>query len=85
MNKLYEVRIEMVYYAYTETQDAADDFAQDAINDAYLSECTSSREIKYRDAPLAGDWDDDNLVYSVGSDVTLGEALAELPPKPVKP
>lgn len=79
--KLYEVKVELTYYAYTETPDAAEDFARDAIDDAFLSDITRAREIKHRGVRLTGEWDDDNLVYCVGSDVTLGEVLATLPEK----
>lgn len=66
--KLYECTMHLTYYAYTETEDAASDFATEALENAYVSQCVDVREFKKPTGValrnvLAGGWQPGDLVY----------------------
>lgn len=78
--KLYEVEVRVVYYAYTETPDAAADFVSEACKDAIdYSGCTNVVEVRDGDHALRDGWDRGCLIYTVGPEVKLSEALDKLP------
>lgn len=66
--KLYECTMTLTYYAYTETEDAASDFAMEALENAYVGQCIDVREFKKPEgtslaAALKGEWQTGDLVY----------------------
>lgn len=84
MKKLYEVKLEMTYYAYTDSEREAELFDTEAIRDALPS--TVAYEVGHREWALEEGWDRECLVYHDGlGDVTLGEILDQLPSLKDKP
>lgn len=81
MKKLHEVRVDFVYYAYTETEEQALRCAEDAIFDSWISDNALVREIEFKDALIDSGWDNESLVYGPVKDVTLGSLLDQLPAK----
>lgn len=76
--KLYEVKISFTYYAYTETPDAACDFAREALDDAWASDYSDAQKVTHKDWPI--EWSKDGLVYHAGrGDIVLGDLLDKLP------
>ena len=82
MSKLYECTVTFTYYARAENAAAARRMANEAIRDEYgMREYTQAVAIPYRE--WAVEWEKDSLIYGTyPNEVTLGEALAELPYRP---
>lgn len=80
MKRLFECRYELVYYAITDTEMAAQAFLRRAIlAQAHDGFRVRAHEVWHRDWKLAPGWVHGSLVHEEGqADTTVGEALARL-------
>lgn len=83
--RLYVCKVSLTYYAYTETEDAARDFAEEAVHNAYTDQVVEVREFQPRnpDKPfesLANGWLPDDYAYtapcSAEEEFSIAEAYA---------
>lgn len=78
--KLYKVTVEYTFYAAAESELAAIRLADEALNDAYLCDCTEATEVQHSDESRFDAWGEDDLIYHEGrEDITLGSMLSKLP------
>ena len=70
---LYEVHVELTYYAVADSPAGAEALCSDAFDDLYAPDYASAHEVSSK-CPL--EWPGDALVYGPDSDTTLDEALA---------
>lgn len=83
--KLYRVEIQLEYFAYADSEDAARMMADDMVRDeSFLDDAAVAHPVtckKHVMYPYG--WEDTSLVYTDdGEDITLGEIVAELPDDP---
>lgn len=81
MKRLYTVTVEFDFAVLADSEVDAKSYANKAIDDLYLGECTTATLTVY--SPGGGiiaenlpAWDQDSLVYGADEDTTLEEAVA---------
>lgn len=82
--KLFEVAIDLRFFAYADTHEEAEAFADDAVQDAFLDQFTKATEVRHR-FDIDPRRDDGGVYHSGAGVLRLADLVSQLPPKPPPP